>query len=751
MPSLSKAIAAGIMAGFLGLLLIPFTLGLEQDIGLAILFKLRGERKAPEEVVIVAADKESSERLDLPSRPENGWPRSLHARLVEKLVDMGAAVIVFDLFFEGGQIPEEEDNRFAAAMQKAGNVVLCACLEPKTLSLDSKNEMQLGKVHIYKHHRPYPLFEESALVAAPFPLPKVPVKVSQYWLIKKEVNRPTLPVVVFQVLALGIYDDFIQLLKKAAPSQASQLPESKKEIIETKKITELILILRSVFKNNADIAEKMILELNDPANRYANAATLKMITSLIRMYQSGDCRHLNFYGPPGSIRTISYHQFFGPRNTFSDGDRSFDLQGKTVFIGLSERFQPVENDYHHTVFSRANGIDLTGVEIAATAFANLLEDAHVRPIGVGMHLMVVFLWGMAVGILFLLFSPAISVLTVAALSIFFITAAQNLFNHSAVWIPLVVPLGFQNALAFLGTFLWKHYDISRQKKIIGKALGYYIPSKEVDHILKNKADMKASGRVVYGTCISTDAVKSTRLSEVMTLKDFNQFMNRYYEIIFEPVKRHGGYVQDYVGDSMLAVWADVQPEKCLNNQACLAALDISEIMNRSNAPDNAFTIPTRIGMNSGWMELGNIGAHDRYEYRAVSEVVVTAKHLEALNKELGTWLLVSDHVFQQLDGYLARRMGTFRLPKKTKPVIVYELICLIKDSTEQQRNRCTMFEEALKKFYARSWEEAKKTFYECMNTNAGDGPSLYYIEKCNNLVENPPSEEWDGTIIIESK
>jgi len=134
MSRLSKALIVGLLIGMLGVAatLVPHGLDLEENIGLDLLFKLRGVREAPSEVVVVTVDKVTADKLNLPIRPDK-WPRSLHARLIENLVRKGAAVIAFDMTFDQPRSPEH-DNLFAEAIKNAGNVVLCEYLKKEKIS-----------------------------------------------------------------------------------------------------------------------------------------------------------------------------------------------------------------------------------------------------------------------------------------------------------------------------------------------------------------------------------------------------------------------------------------------------------------------------------------------------------------------------------------------------------------------------------------------------------------------------------------
>src|SRR6266581_28479 len=99
--------------------------------GLVLLFKLRGVRQVPSDAVVVSIDRESSEHLNVPDNPDK-WPRSLHARLVEKLATQGAKVVTFDVHFLEPRSPED-DRLFAEAIRNAHNVVLADALTPKEM------------------------------------------------------------------------------------------------------------------------------------------------------------------------------------------------------------------------------------------------------------------------------------------------------------------------------------------------------------------------------------------------------------------------------------------------------------------------------------------------------------------------------------------------------------------------------------------------------------------------------------------
>jgi adenylate cyclase len=228
-------------------------------------------------------------------------------------------------------------------------------------------------------------------------------------------------------------------------------------------------------------------------------------------------------------------------------------------------------------------------------------------------------------------------------------------------------------------------------------------------------------------------------------------MNRYYETMFRPVKEHGGVVSNLAGDSMLAIWVSATPDAALRNKACLAAIDINQAVHRLYGPSDPHRLNTRIGLHYGDIFLGNIGGGDHYQHSVMGDIVNTASRIEGLNKYLGTRLLVSGEVVDQLAGLLSRELGKFRLKGKTQPIGIHELISRLSEADGKQREACGFFAEGLDAFRKKSWDEATEKFRRSLETLGDDEPSRYYISLCDGNKINPPEEAWDGVVHMDKK
>ena len=752
MTQLYRTAVASMVVGAFGMVmsLTPLGMELEENVGLHLLFKIRGKRKAPPEVIIITLDKASADQLHLPSTPRK-WPRSLHARLINNLIDKKPAVIAFDMIFSETS-SREQDNTFADAIRNAGNIVLGEWLKTDKVNLIDQSGAHTGNLNIEKIVPPIPVLAQSALASAHFSLPKVPVKVNSYWAYKTGAgDLPTLPVVVFQIYAMTVYDDLLHWLKTVSSDLTRRLPVSSKNAFAEKSVKDIIRLLRDYFEQNPSIAKNLLEGVKVSKTLATDAKQNQILVSLIRMYQSPKNPYLNYYGPAGTIRTIPYHQIIEDPKNATGGSIPDDLNGKVIFIGLSEQLRPEEKDGFYTVFSQPDGLDISGVEIAATAFANLLENSPVEPLHLGVHITIVALWGVVLTIVCLLSPPGFAAGSVVGLSLLYMGFAHFQFKYYGLWYPLIVPLFFQTPVAFFGAVLWKYFQANRERRNIRTAFGYYLPDDVVNRLAKNMSDIRGGSRVVYGICLFTDAQHYTAFSEAMDPEELSIFLNTYYEAIFEPVRKNSGIISDVAGDSMLAIWATAHPDASARNLACCAALDIVRAVEQFNQPLDDRQLPIRIGMHSGYISLGNVGAMDHFEYRPVGDIVNTASRMEGLNKILNTQILVSEEVLEQLDGFCKRRLGKFILAGKSKPVEVSELICKAEEFKEEQKRLCSVFSRGVDAYQRQAWGEAVDFFNGALKLDNTDGPSRFFLALSEKYRVDPPATDWDGTVYLNKK
>ncbi len=724
-----------ISSGFLCALYPPLSQkALEAD--LATWFRLRQFKPSPEDVVIVNLDSESGARLGLPPSPEK-WPRTIYAKLVERLADLGALSIVLDVHFSDVK-NLEEDLVFAKAIKQAASVVLFEYTNRRLIKLDAVRENGLPKIAIETAIPPLPVLASAAVATAPFPLPKVPVRLNRFWTFKSSLGDvPSLPVVA---LYLYVFNK-----EKRLKDKLSELfPDLFQEFEDMRNVKLLALRLRQYLLLNKGAAERAFNELDhDVALKMEEKRLLKV---LIYTAAGPESPFLNFYGPPGTILTI-------PCSTVLAEESSEELlinniKGRVVFVGAATKNPSEQKDGFYTVYTRPDGLDLSGVEIAATAFANLLNQESVRPATAWMRALIIVAWGLFVTMVAFFLPPVFSALTFTMGAATYVYGGLVAFTTKTICLPFWLPVIFPCVPAYGFMVLWQYSRVRTERKNISKAFSHYLPSKVVDTLARDRTFINRPPQLLYGVCLMTDAEQYTSLSEHMEPGELARFMNQYYEHIFEPVKKNGGVISDVLGDSMLAIWTGAEPNVRLNASAIKAALEIMEKVRDFNKKNNqSIQLPTRIGLHSGHLALGHLGTPDHFEFTPIGDIVNTASRIEGLNKYLGTRILSSGDLLSLNNGFLVRELGSFLLAGKSKPIVIYEILSTIEESTPFQRQLCNSFGQALRKFRERNWDEAARGFMEC----GIDGPARFYLKLCNAYLKNPPLEDWTATIRLDRK
>src|SRR6185436_13346720 len=188
------------------------------------------------------------------------------------------------------------------------------------------------------------------------------------------------------------------------------------------------------------------------------------------------------------------------------------------------------------------------------------------------------------------------------------------------------------------------------------------------------------------------------------------------------------------------------PDRDLRARACRAAYDIAHAVDRFNDSSPDFKLPTRIGLHSGRLMLGPVGAIDHYEFRAVGDPVNATARIQELNKHLGTRLLASEDVLEGVDEFLTRRLGTFLLAGKTRPLVVHELICRREEADAEQVDAVASFGAALADWERQDWRQAAAGFGRLVEER-GDPASRFYAESCQRYATQPAAGDTFDAVI----
>jgi len=738
-----KGLLLGMVIGLIGCLLglSPYGTVFERSIGLDWLFSTRGKINPPPGTVVIAIDGLTGKKLGIPSLPRE-WPRSIHGELVDSLVKLGASTIVFDIDFHKQRSPEDEQV-FANSVRQSQRVVLFQHLTGKRQPIEDKSGKIRGSVWIEELLSPVPVLAEAARGLGPFPLPKYEASVYEFWVFKSSAQEaPTMPAVGFQLHALKAYNQFLRLLNNSGLAKFIEFPESVSDISSARVLRKLMTRIRKKLSDEPALANNLVLELGKPWVREESVETQNLLRSLVAMYIGSNERYLNFYGPPGSIKTIPYHAVIkgqDPNVTAED----LDLTNKVAFVGFSDFYDPGQPDRFYTVFTNEEGVDLSGVEIAATAFANLLHNQSLQIPDTQTTLIIIFAFGFLLTLL-IYFTPAIlgvpvSIFIVAG----YVVNAQILFNDSYLWLPLATPTLVQFPLAMFIGLLIQYLQQRHQVQHISEAIRLYVPEDISKALTSSDLEPEDFNQVIFSTCLATDMQGFSTIAENMGPGELAEFLNDYFDTLSQPLRNHDVTVTEFRADAIMCAWTGQESDIEVRKKPILASLQAADAIQDFKARHDAFDASLRIGLETGEVYVGNSGGGGHFVYSIVGDCANTASRIEGLNKHVGTQILATESIIEGIDNLLTRPIGQFVFVGKTEPLPIIEILDLANEATAQQSQLSERFAQGLDLFMRAEWKTASSEFKTILKDFPHDGPSRFYFSQCQqrikakSLPENP--------------
>ncbi len=672
---------AGLVGG-LGLAVSgsPIGFGLEEEWGLPGLFALRGIRPAPNEALVVRFDRDTLARLRaLPADPDD-WPeplracaarhggverlgdatslerlpRVVQACLVEELTRRGAAVIAFDIAFRPDPSRETGVPAFAEAVGRHGAVILLerAVREwlPATRGQSTTNALQTEVLE-----GPHEALAQAAIATAPWVLPRGSEQVHQFWAFNPALPSPVqLPARALEVLALPA-------LGRLAASTGQPLAAAGTP-------AEMLARRTGWFRAQAAAHDGGISEFELAGLTADDARTL---AALQHVYRGANGYYLNFYGPSGTFPSLSAADLLIPEPGHATSP--VDLNGRAVFVGWQELTVPQAPDSYPTAFRSREGVDLSGVEIAATAFGNLLHGETLRGPPEWARLAMVALLGFTLTLASCfgtVWRGVAATLTLAATYAAGVAASFVLWNF---WLPIAVPLLLVLPLAVLAGQVVHYLGAARW-------LGVYAPRQVTRQLLQGHEREASRPRRLEVTVMITDIADFTSLAEHSTPEAVTEFVTGHFTLLNRCVEAEGGTAAQFIGDGMMAFWGAPDPQPDHAARACRAALAIAASIEDANARPNA-RLPTRlrIGINTGLVTVGNVGAPGRSNYGIVGDTVNTTQRIEQLAKQICTddatvTVLVSARTRAQAGGGLTfDDAGAHPVKGRQEPVPIFRL------------------------------------------------------------------------------
>ncbi|RKY61678.1 MAG: hypothetical protein DRP95_02550 [Candidatus Latescibacterota bacterium] len=314
---------------------------------------------------------------------------------------------------------------------------------------------------------------------------------------------------------------------------------------------------------------------------------------------------------------------------------------------------------------------------------------------------------------------------------------------SGLWMPVVRPL-WAGTLAHIGAFAYRLLTEEREKRRIKEAFQTYVSPAVVEELLTHPEFAGLGGRRTVLTVLFSDLEGFTPISEGMDPEELVAFLNEYLTEMTEVVLGHGGTVDKFEGDAIMAFFGAPLPLPDHPARAVRAALEMQykmRMLREKWAREGKPQVRMRIGLNTGEVVVGNMGSHKKMDYTVMGDAVNLAARLEGVNKVYRTEILISYATYKAAGDILAREIDTVRVKGKAQAVCIYEPLM---NSAPETVQKVRVYEEGLRLYRERRWKEAIEAFEEVLRMYPEDGPASVLRERCMGFLHSPPPDDWDG-------
>ena len=284
----------------------------------------------------------------------------------------------------------------------------------------------------------------------------------------------------------------------------------------------------------------------------------------------------------------------------------------------------------------------------------------------------------------------------------------------------------------------------------------YVPATLVRQLIETGEDARLGGQTRELTLLFSDVTDFTARSEGMPPQELMVHLSEYLDELTRLIIEHGGTVDKYMGDGIMAFWGAPVRDEQHAVHACRAALQARarlEDLNRAWQAQGAMCFPTRWGIHTGETVVGNLGSAERLNYSAVGDGVNLASRLEAVNKVYATSIIVSETTRDAAgDAFCYRPLGAVTVKGMQQGVGIFELMCDAGAPSRAEAERLVMlFSAGLQLYLRREWAEAAEAFERARAAFPTDGPTAVYLQRCHELIRTPPGPGWDGVLRLEHK
>ena len=351
-----------------------------------------------------------------------------------------------------------------------------------------------------------------------------------------------------------------------------------------------------------------------------------------------------------------------PETTLSE----MNVQNKFVFVGFTAKGIMPQIAVPNNRLLEPHKIQ------AALAESILIEDSPYIPD----YALAVELLILCLSVVFIYVLLHVLGFTWGLLSFITITAVTSYFGFILIQKGILIDVTWTLISQFITgstAFYLRFREQYKLRQQIKKQFEHYLDSRQVKELQKNPDKLKLGGEKRYATFLFTDVRGFTALSETLEPEEVTYIMNKALTAQQMAVQKHGGMVDKYIGDAMMAIFNAPLDLEHHENKAVDCALDIQrnmKVLNDELVEKGIKPVTIGIGINTGYAVIGNMGSEQRFDYTAIGDAVNVGARLESGTKDTGVDLLIGYNTAIKSD-YTLKKLEPIKAKGKKEPLQVY--------------------------------------------------------------------------------
>lgn len=654
------------------------------------------------------------------------WPREQLANLVKNIKEAGAAVIAFDIVF-----PLKEENpvdQLLSLSAKEKKVVT-----PETMSFfnnirpyTNNDALFAQQLHQIDSILAISFIAEPDIIgAAPKPLLVLTTPqeeslgfISVQGILSNIPELATAAKSVGFINSLPDEDGIIRRLPLLIRYQNNLYPSLALEAVRIFLFAKVKLVTAS-YHNESKLEGIMIGDYKIPTDEYGQVVI--------------PFRGMGFTFPYISAEDILNKKF--PPDM---------LQGKIVFVGTSATGL---GDLKTTAIQNA----FPGIEIHATIADGILTHhfSYKPAWALGAEISITFLLGAFFALVFPYVGPRLLSLLMLIIPILLFFCNHWIWNKSGLIITIFIPI-FLCIIVAIMNIIYGYIFESRRREHLKNIFAQYVPTTHIDEMLKKPGRAYGlHGETRTMTVLFSDIRGFTTITETMSAATVKDFLYEIFTPMTEIIFKHKGTIDKYVGDLIMAFWGAPLKDKNHAQHAMYAALEMQQALQKIQTifvKKDWPPVQLGIGINSGLMNIGDMGSKFRLNYTVLGDEVNIASRVESLTKNYDVQIIVTEHTQHDQKNFVFQKLDRVRVRGKKVSIEIYELICKRTDASQKLLEDIHRFETALDHYFQQRWDEACDILLSLQQQYPEKKLYELYLKRIAELKKQT-LHNWDGVYI----